>query len=356
MFIGQDTEMLILFSFALRLLLQLLHALAHSRADLLLENLALRQQVATLRRNRRPQVRPTDRVFWIALRQSWPRWIDVLVIVKPDTVVTWHRRAFRAYWRGRSRRPGRPRTQRKLRALICRMAVENPSWGAPRIHSELVKLGLEVSERTVSRYLVRHRSRSRPQQTWKIFLHNHREVLAAMDFLTVPTATFRVLYVWFVLHHDRRRVLHFNVTDHPTAAWVCQQLHEAFPYDTAPRYLLLDRDAIFCPRVRGTLTAMGVTPKRTSYRSPWQNGAAERWVGTCRRELLDHVIVLGESHLRRVLRTYLDYYHTDRCHLGLRKDTPSPRPIQHRPARNATVVALPRLGGLHHRYEWRQAA
>lgn len=291
------------------------------------------------------------------MRQTWQHWSDVLVVVKPGTVVAWHRQAFRAYWRYRSRRPGSPRVSREIRALIHRMTTENPTWGAPRIHSELLKLGLDVSERTVSRYLVRRRLRPKSGQAWRTFLHNHREVLAAMDFFTVPTATFRVLYVWFVLHHDRRRILHVNVTDHPGASWVCQQLREAFPYDdTTPRYPVLDRDAIFSAEVTGTLRAMDTMPKRISYRSPWQNGVAERWVGTCRRELLDHVIVLGENHLRRLLRDYIAYYHADRCHLALDKDTPSGRTVQNRPSRDATVVPLPRLGGLHHRYEWREAA
>jgi putative transposase len=340
----------------LTLTLRAVRALAWSRSDLILENLALRQQLAALTvSTRRRAVRSVDRFFWMALRNSWPRWADALAIVKPETVVAWHRRAFRGYWRWRSRPLGRPRVRRELRNLIRRIAADNPTWGAPHIHAELLKLGFDVADRTVSRYLPRRGRPSGTRQHWKTFLHNHRDVLAAMDFFTVPTATFRVLYVWFVLHHDRRRVLHLNVTDHPTAGWVCQQLRNAFPYDTAPRFLLLDRDAIFCPRVRDTLTAMGVTPKRTSYRSPWQNGATERWVGTCRRELLDHVIVLGENHLRRLLREFT-YYHTDRCHLSLHKDTPSRRPIQHRPARDAKVIALPRLGGLYHRYEWREAA
>jgi hypothetical protein len=356
MVLGQDTNMLTLVTFVLRIILQLVHAVGQSRTDLLLENLALRQQLATLRRNRRPHVHPAERTFWIALRQSWPRWTDVLVIVKPDTVVTWHRRAFRAYWRYRSRRPGRPRASREIRTLVHRVATDNPTWGAPRIHGELLKLGIDVRERTVSRYLARRRPQSRPRQDWKTFLRNHHDAIAAMDFLTVPTATFRVLYVWFVLHHDRRRVLHVNVTDHPAACWVCQQLREAFPSDTAPRYLLLDRDAIFSPEVPRTLRAIGTTPKRIAYRSPWQNGVAERWVGTCRRELLDHVIVLGEQHLRRLLRDYLAYYHADRCHLALDKDTPSRREVRDRPSRDPKVVALPRVGGLHHRYEWREVA
>ena len=236
------------------------------------------------------------------------------------------------------------------------MASENPSWGAPRIHGELLKLGFNVSERTVSRYLPHIRPPRGALGDWVGFLQNHREVIGGMDFFTVPTATLRILYVFFVIHHDRRRILHFNVTEHPTAPWVTQQLRESFPYDTTPFYLVFDRDSAFAGKVITTVESLGIKPKRIAYRSPWQNGIAERWIGSCRRELLDRVIVLHADHLRRLLRGYVDYYSTDRCHLGLQKDTPDRRSVERRPNPLARVVSLYRMGGLHHRYAWRDYA
>jgi len=235
------------------------------------------------------------------------------------------------------------------------MVSEN-GWGAPRIHGELLKLGIDVAERTVSRYLPRRPANPEKIQRWLTFLRNHANVSAAMDFFVVPTATFSVLYGFFVIGHGRRRVLRFNATLRPTAAWVVQQLREAFPEDTAPRHLLFDRDAIFSAAVVAFVRAMGAEPVRSAYRSPWQNPVAERWIGSCRRELLDHVVVFGEHHLVALVRSYLGYYHGDRTHLGLDKDTPAGRAVAPKPSPTANVVALPRVGGLHHRYEWRNAA
>jgi putative transposase len=329
-----------------------------SRTDTALEVLALRQQVAVLKRKRpRPPLRPLDRLFWVALQDMWARWRDVLVIVKPETVIAWHRAGFRLYWRWRSRpRRGRPRITEEIRVLIRRLAQENPDWGAPKIHGELQKLGFVVSERTVARYLRRVARRGDPGKRWLAFLRNHREAIAALDLFTVPTATFRVLYCLFVIEHGRRRILHFNVTRHPTAEWVVQQLREAFPEVTPYRYVILDRDAIFNADVIGFLKATGLQPKRTSRQAPWQNGTAERWIGSCRREILDHVIALNEQHLRRVIGDYVRYHQQDRIHDSLDKDTPNRRPVESKPAADATVISLPRLGGLHHRYAWRRAA
>jgi len=259
-----------------------------SRQETALEILALRQQVAVLKRKRpRPQLNPWDRLFWTTLRQVWSRWAEVLIIVKPETVVGWHRAGFRLFWRWRSRaRGGRPKITAELRALVRRLAEENPTWGAPKIHGELVKLGFVVSERTVARYLRRLRRRGDTGQRWHTFLTNHREIIAALDFFTVPTVTFQLLYCFFVIEHGRRKILHFNVTRHPTAEWVIQQLREAFPEAGAQRYIILDRDAKFNADVLAFLKSTGLTPKRTSRESPWQNGIAERWVGGCRRELL----------------------------------------------------------------------
>jgi transposase InsO family protein len=342
---------------ALTVLLQAIRALSRSRSDLVLENVALRQQIAVLHKRRgRPCLAPEDRAFWVALRHAWNSWADVLIFVKPETVVNWHRQAFRRYWRSISRPVGRPAIKAEIRQLIIRMASENPTWGAPRIHGELLKLGFAVSERTVSRYLRRRPERIHRAGEWLAFLRNHREVLAAMDFFTVPTATFRILYVWFVIHHDRRKILHFNVTEYPTAPWVIQQLRESFPYDTVPSYLVFDRDSIFAEKVVTSVRAMGIEPKRIAFRSPWQNGVAERWIGSCRRELLDRVIVLHARHLRRLLRAYVEYYSRDRCHLGLEKDAPDVRLTEQHSSRQARVVSLPRVGGLHRRYAWRHAA
>jgi transposase InsO family protein len=219
-----------------------------------------------------------------------------------------------------------------------------------------LQLGFEISESTVSRYLAQGTSPPDSSQRWLTFLKNHREAIAAMDFFTVPTATFRVLYCFFVIAHGRRKILHFNVTGHPTCAWIVQQLREAFPEDRAPQYLVLDRDGKFNGEVATMLEYLGSGLIRTAYRCPWQNGVAERWVGSCRRELLDHVIVLNESHLRRLLRDYLEYYHDDRIHDALKKETPTLRGVERRPSGTAKVVGMPRVGGLHHRYHWQTAA
>jgi putative transposase len=227
------------------------------------------------------------------------------------------------------------------------MAAENPTWGAPRIHGELSKLGFEVSESTVSRYLAQIDRRREPGKGWLIFLQNHREAIAAMDFFTVPIPTFRVLYCFFVINHSRRRILHFNSTEHPSAEWIVQQ-REAFPEDRAPRYLVLDRDRKFSGEVAAMLKCLGSKLIRTAYRSPWQNGVAERWVGSCRRELLDHVIVLSEFHLRRLVRDYIRYYHEDRVHGALNQETPAGARPEWRACRA--------VGGLHHRYQWQRAA
>jgi transposase InsO family protein len=330
-----------------------------SRRDLVIENLALRQQLVTLAARRHPDIRAADRVFWILLRRLWGGWAETLAIVEPDTVVRWHRTGCRIYWNWLSRRGprfGRPPLPREVRALVRRMAMEN-SWGAPRIHGELLCLGFVVSERSVSRYLRNLPRAPKAGQTWTTFLRNHRNGIAAVDFFSVPTATFRVFQVLFIIRHSRREVIRCAVTTSPTAAWVAQQLRDAFPFESAPRFMIFDRGAIFTDGVVATLRSMGVDPTRTSYRSPWQNGVAERFVGTVRRELLDPVIALNEHHLRRLLDSFIDHYNQDRTHLGLSMGSPFGRPIERRPAGSTSnVVSLPRVGGLHHRYAWRQAA
>jgi transposase InsO family protein len=234
-----------------------------------------------------------------------------------------------------------------VKELIRRMSRDNPLWGAPRIHGELLKLGIEISQATVSKLMVRHPRP--PSQTWRTFLTNHADGLASIDLFVVPTATFRLLYAFIVLRHERRMLVHFNVTSHPTANWLSQQLLEAFPWDTAPRYLIRDRDAAFGSVFRSRLDGMGILEVLTAPQSPWQNAYVERVIGSIRRECLDHVIVVDARHLRRILSSYFDYYHRSRTHLSLGKDTPEGRSVQ--PGGTAKIVAFPQVGGLHHRYE-----
>jgi hypothetical protein len=321
---------------------------AKSRRELAVENLVLRQQLAVFKRSvKRPKITATDRAFWSLVLRWWPRWREALVIVKPATVVAWHRKGFRLVWRWRSRRRGgRPRVDAEIRALVRRMAQTNIGWGAPRIHGELLKLGFDVSQATVSRYMPR-RTRP-PSQTWRSFLENHGGSLASIDFFVVPTATFRLLFGFVVLLHQRRELAYFNVTANPTAQWTAQQIIEAFPEDTAPSYMLRDRDSIYGADFVARIGGMGIEDTPTAPRSPWQNPFVERLIGSIRRDCLDHVVVLGERHLRSLLGSYFEYYHDSRTHLSLGKDAPSGRDVE--PTENGDVVAFPRVGGLHHRY------
>ena len=310
-------------------LLYLLLATARSslkpQRELVLENLALRQQLAIVqRKTKRPKLTNADRAFWVALCRLWPDWQNALLIVKPQTVIGWHRKGFKLYWTWKSRkRTGRPPIDAEIRTLIRRIASENRTWGAPRIHGELLKLGFEIGEATVSRHMPRRRKP--PSQGWRAFLENHTRDLVSIDFFMVPTATFRVLYVFLVLEHERRRVVHFNVTDGPSAQWTGQQLVNAFPDDSAPRYVIRDRDKIYGADFVRRVRAMEINQVLTAPRSPWQNPYCERVIGTLGRDCLDHVVVLGEQHLRRILRKYLEYYHGSRTHLSLDKDTPERR-------------------------------
>lgn len=339
----------------LLVLLTALSTLFKTSTTLRFENLALRQQLGVLRRSspKRLQLTASDRLFWVWLTRVWTDWRSVLMIVQPETVVAWHRKGFRLFWRWKIRhgKPGRAGVSRQVRDLIRTISRANPLWGAPRIHGELLKLGIEISEPTVSKYMVR--PRKPPSQTWRTFLENHVQSLVSVDFFVVPTIRFQVLYVFLVLAHDRRRVLHFGVTAHPTAEWTAQQLREAFPWDSAPRYLLRDRDRIFGQDFREQVKAMGIEEVLSAPRSPWQRAYVERVIGSIRRECLDHVIVLGEASLRRILVSYFAYYHEWRTHLSLDKDAPESRPIQ--PSQQGNVVEFPAVGGLHHHYERRAA-
>ncbi len=340
----------------LNLIAHFLRALFRSKHEQAIRELALRQQLAVYHRTLpRPRLEPIDRAFWVAMRRWSSRWAETLVVVKPETVIGWHRAGFRLYWRRISRPgPGRPKIPTEVRDLIRRMAQEN-GWGARRIHAELEKLDIRLGLATVSRYLPKRPSDPRARQTWRTFLSNHRGAIAAMDFMVVPTVCFELLSVWFLIEHGSRRIVHFNVTTHPTSAWVIQQLHESFPEDSAPRFVIHDRDTIFGARVDAAIRFLEAEPTQTAYRSPWQNAYAERWIGTCRRELLDRVIVLDEQHLKRLLSTYVDYYNADRVHTRTR-DAPSGRPTEPRLSSTAQVIALPRVGGLQHRYTWAEAA
>ena len=326
-----------------------------TRTVLQAEIIALRHQLLVLQRlnrGRRPQLKLLDRLLWVCLSQLWAGWRSALLIVKPETVIAWHRRGFRLYWTWKSRhRTGRPSVSTEVRDLIHRMSLANPRWGAPRIHGELLKLGIEVSQATVAKYMVRHRKP--PSQTWRTFLKNHMTSMVSADFFVVPTITFRLLFVFVILSHDRRRPIHFAVTTNPTSEWTAYQLVEAFPWDSAPRYLLRDRDGIYGTIFGDAARSLGIREVLTAAQSPWQNPYVERLIGSIRRECMDHVIVFNEAGVRRVLKSYFDYYNNSRTHLALNKDAPMPRKIQ--PPELGRVVELPQVGGLHHRYERRAA-
>ena len=319
-----------------------------------LEILALRHQLGVLQRSvKRPKLSPADRLLWAWFSSVWNGWESRVFIVKAATVIGWHRKGFGLFWSWKIRhgKCGRPAVPQQVRELIRRLSRDNPLWGAPHIHGELLKLGIDIGETSVTKYMVRHRKP--PSQTWKTFLDNHLKTMVSVDFFVVPTIRFQILYVFLVLAHERRRILHFAVTAHPTAEWTAQQMREAFPWDTVPRYLLRDRDRIFGQEFVKQVTAMGIKQVLSAPRSPWQRAYVERVIGTIRHECLDHLIVFNEYSLHRHLQAFVDYYHRHRVHLALAKDTPEPRPIQ--PPECGRIVAIPVLGGLHHRYERRAA-
>ena len=329
-------------------------AVLRSRASLQLEILALRHQLAVLQGSgRRPELKPADRLLWVWLSRAWSGWQDTLVFVKPSTVISWRRKRFRHHWTRLSRpgTPGRPRIAPEIRELIRRMSRANPSWGSPRIQSELRKLGIDVAKSTVEKYRVR--PRKPPSPTWRAFLANHTKELVSLDFFTVSTVRFHVLFVLILLAHDRRRVVHFNITKYPAARWTAQQVVEAFPWETAPQYLIRDRDGKYGEEFVRRIESLGIKQVLISTRSPWQNPYVERVIGSIRRECLDHVVVFSERHLRRVLKKYFTYYHVTRTHLGLEKDCPRPRPLELPDL--GPIRTEPMVGGLHHRY-FRQAA
>jgi transposase InsO family protein len=280
-----------------------------SKIRLEAENAVLRHQLIVLRRKLRGRVQLAngDRWFFVQLFRWFPSILKVLTIVRPETLVRWHRAGFRRYWRWKSRSlGGRPRIEKELRALIRRMGAENPLWGAPRIHGELLKLGFEVAQSSVAKYMVNRRGS--PSQEWRTFLRNHAPDISAMDLFVVPTIGFDLLYAFVIVRLDRRDLVWINVTTNPTAEWIARQITEAFPWNEASRYIIRDRDRIYGAVVTRRLRAMGIRDKPTAPASPWQNGFAERLIGSIRRECLDHIVVFGEAHLRRILRSYACYY------------------------------------------------
>jgi transposase InsO family protein len=318
-----------------------------TQARLEAEIVLLRHQLNVLRQRlpSRPKLTVADRLLFVWLYRLFPSTLPAITIIQPDTVIRWHRSGFRLYWRWKSRsRGGRPKIPSEIRRLIRNMSLANRLWGAPRIQGELLKLGIEVAQSTVAKYMVKSgRGRS---QTWKTFLRNHAAGIGAMDFLIVPTVGFRLLYVLVILRHQRRRLISLTVTANPTAEWIARQITDAFPWDEAPDCLIRDRDASYGHAVTKRLAAMGIRDHPTAPRSPWQNGHAERLIGSIRRECLDHIVVLGEAHLRRILTAYAAYYNGMRTHLALAKDTPARRSIQW----FGPIAARPILGGLHHQY------
>jgi transposase InsO family protein len=331
----------------LKLILAILASLFKSRAELEAENLVLRQQINVLCRQmpKRPALTNIDRLLFVWLYRWFPSSVGAFAIIRPETVIRWHRVGFRAYWRWRSRNGvGRPKVSAELRALIAEMSRANPLWGAPRIHGELLKLGFYIAQSTVATYVVRRRGP--PPQGWKTFLRNHTPHIAAIDMFVVQTIGFRLVYGLVIIKLQRRHLVWINVTANPTADWIARQVTEAFPWEQAPRYLIRDRDASYGHAVTRRLAVMGIRDRPTAPRSPWQNGHVERLIGSIRRDCLDHVVVLGEAHLRCVLVTYAAYYNELRTHRSLTKDTPIHRIVE----RLGAVTSRPILGGLHHQY------
>src|SRR5664279_1713872 len=318
-----------------------------SRWRLEAENLFLRHQlnIALRRPPTRFRLRGSDRALLIWMTKLWPSLLSATQVVQPETILRWHRAGFKVFWRWKSRnRAGRPKIDRGLRDLIQRMSKENRLWGAPRIHGELLMLGFEVAQSTVSKYMVR--VRNPPSQTWKTFLRNHAEAIAAIDMCVVPTVTFDLLFAFLVVGHGRRQLLWFEVTRHPTAEWLARQITEAFPWASAPAYLVRDNDRAYGHVFRSRVRAMGIRDRPISPGSPWQNGYAERLIGTLRRECLDQMVIFSEAHLRRILSAYATYYNQSRTHLSLLKNAPMGRAVH----RYGTITAAPVLSGLHHRY------
>ena len=331
-----------------RILLPTLAAIFRERHGLVVENLLLRHQLqVALRSRQRLHLKNRDRFFWLVVRRLYPAWRRHLVLVRPATVLRWHRRGWRLYWRWRSgRHLGRPRLSPEIRELITTMASQNPLWGTERIRGELLKLGIVVSSRSIRRYR-RRRHSTPPSQSWRTFLANHAQVIWAADLFVVQTLSFQTLYVLFFISHGRRQLVHFEVSTHPTAAWVWRQLIEATPWNRKPGYLIHDRDRVWGADLGGRTSGLGIKSLRTPIQAPRANSIAERWVRTVRRECLDHLIPLSERHLRAILTEFVHYYNHDRPHRSLGLQPPAPRPQR----RYGGITVRPVLGGLHHVYQ-----
>lgn len=331
-----------------RLIVDLFTALLKGKRDLILENLALRQQLAIQQRSiKTPKITNIDRIFWVWLSKIWSYWKSALIIVKPETVVHWHHKGFKLYWRWKSHRAGRPTTDWELIKLIRKFQKENLSWSPQRIQGELAKLGYTVCDNTVAKYMQKHSGDDASRQQWLTFLRNHAKYIVGIDFLVARTIFFKAIYVFIAISHDRRRILHFGVTLKPHSQWAIQQLRETFAFDETTKYVLRDNDKIFSDDLKLHIKRFGLKDTPTATRSPWQNPIAERVIGTLRRECLDHMIILNERHLHSVLDEYInEYYNVSRTHMSLEKDSPVHRPVQ----TNGNIVSKAVLGGLHHNY------
>jgi len=336
----------------LKSLLVLLRSFFKSRIQLQIENACLHKQIEIIMRsNNKVALKRSDKLFFTIVKKIHSNWNKILYVVKPSTVIKWHKLGFKLFWKLKCKhKGGRPKIDPQIRIMIHKLAKENPLWGAPRIHGELLKLGFIVSEATVHRYMPERNDKDRVLR-WNAFLKNHATEIISMDFFTIPTINFKVLYVLVIMEHHRRKILHFNVTANPKSSWTVQQLRNALPCDYTPKYLIRDRDGKFSNEVSNCINNMGIKQIVTAYKSPWQNCYVERVIGSIRRECLDHFIILNENHLRKVLKEYLKYYNKYRTHLGLEKDSPEKRSIE----KFGSVQTEPVLNGLHHRY-FRKAA
>ena len=331
-----------------KLIFEFLRLIFRNKQSIVLENLALRQQLAVQQRSiKRPKIKNTDRLFWVWISRIWNDWRSSLIIVKPPTVISWHKKGFKLYWKWKSRRVGRPNINWELIILIRSMQKENSTWSAQRIQGELGKLGFTVCENTVAKYMRKPKTDPKKLQRWLTFLRNHAKYTVGIDFLVARTIFFKPIHVFVAISHDRRRILHFAVTANPHSQWAIQQLRETFAFDETTKYVIRDNDKIFSHEFKQTIKRFGLEDTPTAPRSPWQNPFCERVIGTLRRECLDHMIILNEKHLYAVLHEYIfEYYNTSRTHMSLGKDSPIHHPIQ----TNGKVVSKPILGGLHHVY------
>ncbi|HEW79599.1 MAG TPA: transposase [Phycisphaerales bacterium] len=330
------------------LLFEFLRLSFKTRQSVVLENLLLRQQIIIFKRKtKRPRIENIDRIILAWISKLWNDWKSAMIIVKPETVIGWHKKGFKLYWKRKSLRVGRPNIDWQLIKFIRRMQKENQAWSAQRIQGELVKLGLDVSDNTVAKYMRKHKADPEKRQRWLTFLRNHARHIVGIDFLVARTIFFKSMHVFVAISHDRRKILHFGVTSKPHSQWAIQQLRETFAFDETTKYVIRDNDKIFSEDFKQHIKNFGLKDKPTAYRSPWQNPIAERVIGTLRRECLDHMIILNEKHLYDVLHKYIfEYYNVSRTHMSLGKDSPERRPIQ----KDGKIVSKPILGGLHHIY------